>query len=83
MSKRRREQLKEITIVGQVSATVVTNQAAPVKAKISFDQWWLQVQNIKKLRPELKTAVYKHFESRGYLVNENFDAGLKDFGVKA
>jgi hypothetical protein len=83
VSKRHREQLKQVTIVGQEPIEVPSAQAEPVKAKISFDQWWLQTQNMKNLRPELKTAVYKHFESRGYLDNENFDAGLKDFGVKA
>lgn len=83
MNRRHKEQAKQLIIVGEEPAAKPIAVVEPVKATISFDQWWLQVQNSKNLRPELKAAIYKHFESRGFLADGNFDAGLKDFGVKA
>lgn len=55
----------------------------PVKMPLSFDAWWLLTQQKLKLKPELKESVKKHLQARGFMQNENYDEGLKDFGIKA
>jgi hypothetical protein len=54
----------------------------PIKPDIGFDQWWEQKRQEKGLKQGLKVAVYKHFQSKGFLDNKEYDLGLRDFGIK-
>ena len=54
---------------------------APFKAKLNFDSWWLMTMKKRKLSPAMKTTVKKHFESRGFYKNGDFENGLEDFGL--
>lgn len=83
MSKTRRGAKKgelKILPLAPSDEPIAPEQPAPKKAKISFDQWWLNIQNELGLKPQLKESVRKHFEVKGYLANGNFDEGLADFG---
>jgi hypothetical protein len=53
----------------------------PFEAKISFDKWWMMTMKKRNLSPSMKTAVKKHFESRGFFKNGDFEKGLEDFGL--
>jgi hypothetical protein len=74
------KKLKEIRIVGQQEPIVKAEPPAEIKSEITFDQWWIMVLGAKKLKSELKTAIRKHFEARGFMQSKKFDDGLKDFG---
>lgn len=84
MSKRK-EQKKDFTVVGQeVKQQQPTAQVQPKEVPMTFDEWWLQTQQKLKLKPELKLAMRKHFEARGFINDsKKFNDGLKDFGFKA
>jgi len=82
MSKRKEIQ-REVTIVGAQQATEQSQPEAakPMKIPISFDTWWLQTQQKYKLKPELKSAVQRHFQVRGFINDsDKFMDGLRDFG---
>ncbi len=83
MAKRKDGQ-PELIIVGEEKAQQQPAAELPKPARIpmTFDAWWLLAQQKHKLRPELKQAVKKHLESRGYMAEENYDEGLRDFGIK-
>lgn len=53
----------------------------PFELKLSFDKWWLMTMQKRELSPTLKVAIKKHFESRGFLKNGDFEKGLEDFGL--
>jgi hypothetical protein len=84
MSQKKREIKKEYTIVGQKAEenqTLTANQPQPMHIQISFDQWWLQTQQKYNFKTDLKEALKKHFEAKGFMDDSrNFDKGLKDFG---
>jgi len=65
----------------QQSQAEATEEAKPVKRQISFDDWWATAEYYYKLKPELREAIKKHFEARGFLASGEFDNGIKDFGI--
>ena len=75
-------QNSEVTIVG------ITEEAAPkatdlpkrIQPAMTFEAWWMLAQSTYKLAPHMKSAVYKHFKARGFLVSKEYDKGLRDFG---
>jgi hypothetical protein len=87
-----KEEKKEFTIVEPKSdkpAVQVSRQRPQSNARpqapsvpITFDAWWLRTQNKYKFKPELKKAVQRHFEARGFTDYTKFDAGLRDFGFR-
>jgi hypothetical protein len=85
MNSKRKEDIKEFTVVS--NEDIAPAASAPVAAQspvipISFDRWWLQTQSKYKFKPELKTAVRKHFEARGFMDYTKFNDGLRDFGFR-
>jgi hypothetical protein len=56
-------------------------QSAPTRIQLDFDAWWMLVSQMRGLKPQVKTAIKKHFEARGFMANKNFDDGLKDYGL--
>ena len=56
---------------------------APILPKMSFDTWWLLAQQRLSLRIELKEAVKKHLEARGFMKTGDFEKGLIDFGYRS
>lgn len=83
MSRRREE--PKLIIVGQETPVVQSQPAPaprkPIRLPVSFDAWWLLKQTQVGLKPELKEAVRRHFESRGFMQDSRFDEGLRDFGI--
>jgi hypothetical protein len=78
---KRREIKREVQIVGEQSEEQpVSQDVKPIMPNISFDSWWLQVQNKHSFKSALKDAVKKHFEARGFMSSREFDKGLRDFG---
>ncbi len=84
MNQKRREVKKDVTIVGETEAMQAQTVQAPqaIDIPISFDSWWIQTMNKHELKPELREAVRKHFEARGFMDYKKFDAGLRDFGFR-
>lgn len=82
MNQRRKEIKQGFTVVGESSApsieSVIVSQQPDIP--ISFDNWWLQTQSKYKFKSELKMAVQKHFEARGFTDYKKFNDGLRDFG---
>ena len=81
MNNKRREQKIEFTVVGAEKISAEPAIAQPARPAISFSAWWLQIQQAKQLKFELREALRKHFESRGFLASGEFEEGLKDFGL--
>ncbi len=79
MAKKKDE--PKLVIVGEVQEAPQLPETPPIQAKLTFDAWWMMKSNSLKLKPELKNAVKKHFESRGFLQSGEFDKGIEDFGV--
>jgi hypothetical protein len=77
MSRKNRRDLPE---EAEVSENIQNIQPDLAKT-MSFDMWWTLAERRLKLKPELKEAVKKHFKSRGFLTNNDFEAGIKDFGI--
>ncbi|MGH7241309.1 MAG: hypothetical protein ACREGB_03370 [Candidatus Saccharimonadales bacterium] len=73
------EKLKIVGTEDKQTDSVVLPTAA--KPKLSFDAWWAQAQQNYKLKPELQNTLKRHFESRGFMASQEFDKGLKDFGL--
>jgi hypothetical protein len=85
MNQKRRENRQSVTIVGETKAQpaqIVSGSPQPIDIPISFDAWWIQTQSKHKLKPELREAVLKHFEARGFMDYKKFDLGLRDFGFR-
>lgn len=76
----------EVTLVGDDMDSTPVQQTKPlparVKPKMSFDAWWVMAQRATGLKASMKMPVYKHLKARGFLASGDFNAGLKDFGVK-
>ena len=67
-----------IMIPKEPEATPVsTTKAQPIKPIVTFEQWWAA----KGIPSKYKIAVKKHFEARGFMASQEFDKGLKDFGL--
>jgi hypothetical protein len=81
MSQKRREQRQEFTVAGAEPASVESVASEPVKPAITFSAWWLQIQQAKRLKIELREALKKHFTARGFMASGEFDKGLADFGL--
>jgi hypothetical protein len=79
MAKKKEE--PKLKIVGEQEEAPRQPEIAPIEAKLSFDAWWMMKAQSLKLKPELKNAVKKHFESRGFLQTGDFDKAIKDFGL--
>jgi hypothetical protein len=87
-----KEEKKEFTVVEpksdkpivQVSRQRPQSNARPAApaVPITFDAWWLQTQNKYNFKPELKKSIQRHFEARGFMEYQKFDAGLRDFGFR-
>lgn len=61
----------------------VVEDAAP--EEMSFDQWWITINKIGKLRPHLKEILEVDFKARGLSkkeTKERYDEALKVFGIK-
>lgn len=85
MNQKRKEIKKDFTLVAENKAQpiqTVAQSPQEIDIPVSFDTWWIQTQNKYKLKPELRDAVLKHFESRGFMDYKKFDAGLRDFGFR-
>jgi hypothetical protein len=85
MSQKRKEIKKDFTVVGQQAqpaAQAVEQKPKNLDIPISFDAWWIQVQNKYKFSPNLRDAVRKHFEARGFMDYKKFNDGLRDFGFR-
>ena len=76
--KNKQMQIRTFEPKPKVSRSQITEK----KEKISFDSWWLLVSSLKNIKPELKDIVQKHFRARGYWEKQDWDNGLKDFGIK-
>lgn len=83
---RKREEKPQLIVVGEQEAPQPKAAPAPapkrVRIPMTFDAWWLLKQSQYGLRPELKESVRKHLEARGFMADEDFDEGLRDFGIK-
>lgn len=53
-----------------------------VTPKISFDDFWKIAKNKYNLNRDLKEIIKKHFEARGFMKSQEWELGLKDFGIK-
>lgn len=84
MAQKKTMPKKEFTLAGEETRQPVqsTSKRMPVDVPVSFDNWWLKIQGKYNLRPELKTSIRKHFESRGFMDYKKFDQGLRDFGFR-
>jgi len=78
MSRKSKVELSVI-LPEQRETPVIQSSAAP-QIQLDFDAWWMLKSQIMNLKPQVKTAIKKHFEARGFMANQNFDEGLKDFG---
>ena len=81
MAKRRDE--PKFTLINENTMQKPVELIQPLKIQLDFDSWWLITQNRLKLKPELKESVKKHFLARGFMAQNDFDAGLIDFGIKS
>jgi hypothetical protein len=81
MGQKRREQKVEFTVAGAEQASAEPVIIPPARPVISFQAWWLQAQQAKQLKFELREALKKHFEARGFMTSGEFDKGLADFGL--
>lgn len=83
--KDRNSQPKPLRIVESeekaYQAPAATEEISFVKARISFDDWWVTAEYRYKLKPELREAIKRHFEARGFMNSGDFDSGIKDFGI--
>lgn len=53
--------------------------------EISFDQWWILINKMVKLRPHYKEILEADFKARGLKkreTKEKYDEALKIFGIK-
>jgi hypothetical protein len=83
MNQKKKDLKQEFTLVGEESPSIEISQAPQsIDVPISFDAWWLQTQGKYKFKPELKEAVRRHFEARGFTDYKNYNAGLRDFGFR-
>jgi hypothetical protein len=73
--------VKEFKVVSQAQEQQEVQEVKAPKISMSFDAWWLLAQNMHGLKPMLKDAVKKHMEAKGFLANEEYAKGLKDFGI--
>lgn len=80
MAKKKEEH--KLVVVGREEPKALASNIAPLRLQLDFDSWWMLTQQRLRLRPELKEAVRKHLVSRGFMVRQDFDAGLQDFGIK-
>jgi len=48
--------------------------------QLSFDAWFTKVATERKFNSGLKEALKFHFEAKGFMKDNRFDEGLKDFG---
>lgn len=58
---------------------------APSDSEISFDQWWILINKVGKLRPHMKEILEVDFKARGLSkseTKERYDATLKIFGIE-
>lgn len=78
MARKNRKDLPEDT----QNAENIENSAPNLAKYMSYDAWWILAEKRLKLKPEMKEAVKKHFKARGFLDNKDFEAGIKDFGIK-
>ena len=53
----------------------------PANPKLTFDGWYAINQRKHNFKPIMREILLKHFKSRGFLENGDFDAGLKDYGI--
>ena len=60
----------------------IQNTEPNLMGMIGFDTWWMLAEKRLKLRSDTKEAVKRHFKARGYLVSGDFEAGIKDFGIR-
>lgn len=84
MERRGKEETKLVTVVSAEIAPAPKSPApTPNRIVPTFEAWWVLTAQSLKLKPALKVAIQRHFESRGFMANNEFDKGLKDFGIKA
>lgn len=83
MSAKKKVKSPELKVIGEQSAEPAPQmpEIAPIEPKIGFDAWWTMKAQSLNLRPELKDAIRKHFQSRGFMENGEFDKGIEDFGI--
>lgn len=51
---------------------------------LSFDQWWMLLQNERPIRPHMKEILWADFKAQGLGKNaakEQYDAALVRFGI--
>jgi hypothetical protein len=77
----KKKALSRLTIIGREEAPKPVIEAAEIKPVLTFEAWWMLKQYEKRLRPELKSVIEKHFKARGFWDNKEFDKGLADFGI--
>jgi hypothetical protein len=84
MNSKRKGMVDEVIVVGQEDAAPERAPVtpAPVSIPISFDAWWIRTATKYNLNQDLKAAIKRHFESRGFMDYKKFDQGLKDFGFR-
>jgi len=76
------KKIKEAEDKRRTDAMVEAFTEAPADA-LSFDQWWMMIQNEKPLRPHLKEILWADFKAQGLGKHANkdaYDKALKVFG---
>ena len=84
LKKKMREFEDKARELAMASAPVVLAKESS-EDKISFDQWWILINKLGKLRPHLKEVLAVDFKSRGYSkseTRERYDEALKIFGIE-
>lgn len=79
----KKDNRKELTIVGQQSAVINEELPEPAIPRMEYDAWWLLTQRRLNLSSSLKEALRRHFRARGFLDSGKYDDGLKDFGIRS
>jgi hypothetical protein len=49
--------------------------------RLPFDTWWILVSTANNLSQNLKEPLKCHFRARGFWNDQDWDAGLRDFGL--
>lgn len=80
MAKKKHKQ-PDLVIIGREEIQEQAQQIEQIKPDINFDAWWVLKAQSLKLKPEMKSAVMKHFEARGFMESGDFDNGIIDFGI--
>lgn len=82
MARKRQKQQDKLVIIGRPQTEPeYVPQIEEAKPIISFDAWWIMKAQSLNLKPEMKNAVKKHFEARGFMQSGDFDGGIIDFGI--